>query len=1044
MMLGDVANLANRPVDVAVRGWTERAHNETNSKRSRKTHKRWEPRHAVVFDTETATDFGQTLNFGFARYVRIDGTDVTTLAEILFYADDLPERNPAGYATLKDFAESHDADVDISYPHGKPVPRLMFMPRAEFVYTFIKKLCRTGKRTNPLGPPLIVGFNLPFDLVRIAVEVGEARGQYLGGFLLKLQEDSYSARIRYKTLDSKKALISMAPVERDKRQLDARFLDLRTLAFALTNESYTLAGACEAFGTPTKKLSAGGEHGQITHDYVTYGRQDVKASTELLEKLLREFNRHPINLAVYKAYSPASIAKAYLQGMGVTPILDRHPDFPTDVLGMSMAAFFGGRAECRVRKVNVPVVYTDYTSMYPTVDALMGLWDLLTAKQIHVVDATADVQRLLDTITVEQCLNDPDVWRSFVGIAEVKPDGNILPVRAKYGNGDSWNIGVSHFTSSETLPYSIPDLVASKILTGRTPQIARAIRFVPSDGKLDTLRPIALRGGVTVDPSSQDFFRAVVEQRQLAKRPVHRSTCECEDCRTQRFLKVLANAGCYGIFVELVRKDQAEPETVSVYATHARSWETAIKYPEDPGDYCFPPIGACITGAAKLMLALLENEVTSRGGTYAFTDTDSMAIVATRDGAASGVHIHGSLSNTRILSYQDVKNIVSRFEAVNPYDRDIISGSMLKIEEPSNLNEGPQVWCHAISAKRYHLFSYDSGNIRTVKPSYHGLGVYLNPVDAESPDLDWINQLWRLYLAGVQPNSDDLPEWIDRPALVRVNVSSAHVLRTFRTYNDGKPWSEQIKPANFLVAAKVDPADAAFRVSVLNRCERCGEPLSGSQLKWHSDACRKNAERNGKRTDALRLIAPYEGRSERWVDLPWRNLHSSDNRKYTIHTDRSTPTDIRDRINARIGDNGEERVRAETYRQAMAQYFSLPEYKSADANGMPCGRNTAGLLHRRHVVMAGLVTIGKESNRIEDRQHDLVTNLGEVQNDYGQPEILKTSEAVLDGQVLSVTELKIKTCEVCGGWLSGSQKRFCSEAHRSKVRREERQRREIG
>ncbi len=47
-------------------------------------------------------------------------------------------------------------------------------------------------------------------------------------------------------------------------------------------------------------------------------------------------------------YSPASIAKAYLTAMGITPVLERQPDFPTEILGAAMSAFYGGRAECAI------------------------------------------------------------------------------------------------------------------------------------------------------------------------------------------------------------------------------------------------------------------------------------------------------------------------------------------------------------------------------------------------------------------------------------------------------------------------------------------------------------------------------------------------------------------------------------------------------------------------------------------------------------------------------------------------------------------------
>ena len=49
--------------------------------------------------------------------------------------------------------------------------------------------------------------------------------------------------------------------------------------------------------------------------------------------------------------------------------------------GICMQAYYGGRAEIRIRHTPVPIVYTDFLSQYPTVNTLLGLWRLLTAKR---------------------------------------------------------------------------------------------------------------------------------------------------------------------------------------------------------------------------------------------------------------------------------------------------------------------------------------------------------------------------------------------------------------------------------------------------------------------------------------------------------------------------------------------------------------------------------------------------------------------------------------------------------------------------------------
>jgi hypothetical protein len=179
-----------------------------------------------------------------------------------------------------------------------------------------------------------------------------------------------------------------------------------------------------------------------------------------------------------------------------------------------------------------------------------------------------------------------------------------------------------------------------------------------------------MRGEVWVDPRKENPFRAVIEQRQRVKHT---------DDRTQLFLKVFANAGSYGIFVQMDRQEtpKDKPEEVAVYGREG-GFSCRTTAPEDPGNFCFPPIGAVITAAARLMLALLERCVSDAGGTHAFADTDSMAIVASREGGLvpceGGAHQLDGRPAIRALSWSEVGAIVTRFEALNPYDRSAVRG----------------------------------------------------------------------------------------------------------------------------------------------------------------------------------------------------------------------------------------------------------------------------------------------------------------------------------------------------------------------------------
>ncbi len=137
------------------------------------------------------------------------------------------------------------------------------------------------------------------------------------------------------------------------------------------------------------------------------------------------------------------------------------------------------------------------------------------------------------------------------------------------------------------------------------------------------------------------------------------------------------------------------------------------------------------------MLALLERCVTDAGGTYAFCDTDSMAIVATRAGGlvpcpGGTEQLHDGAPAIHALSGSAVDAVVARFTALNPYDRTIVPGSVLEIERENYHEDGErhQLYAYVISAKRYALFTVGPSDQITIhKYSEHGLEHLMNPID---------------------------------------------------------------------------------------------------------------------------------------------------------------------------------------------------------------------------------------------------------------------------------------------------------------------------
>lgn len=286
-----------------------------------------------------------------------------------------------------------------------------------------------------------------------------------------------------------------------------------------------------------------------------------------------------------------------------------------------------------------------------------GILEPHTAGHVTIHDSpdhTDQVATFVRGLSVEE-LFDPTTWPQLLCLVEIVPNEDVLPVRAQYRDGE-WSIGVNYFTDERPHWYNLGDVIASRLLTGRVPDIRRAVSFT-GHGKAASLRPVRLRGEVAIDPRHDDFFTNVVEQRQ-----VRRSTYGATD-PVAAFLKVLANAGGYGIYAQLTPGDQPKDVSVRTGQTGTPPLMRRVRHPEGPGPYCYPPLAACITGAARLMLAVLEHEVTTAGGEWLFCDTDSMAIIATDTGGDLIECPGGSAAEpdgagvVRALSYAEVDGI---------------------------------------------------------------------------------------------------------------------------------------------------------------------------------------------------------------------------------------------------------------------------------------------------------------------------------------------------------------------------------------------------
>jgi hypothetical protein len=868
------------------------------------------PEFALVFDCESRTDVRQELTFGFYRLLKLNGTVYELEEEGAFFNDNLPKWERK---VLEAYVQSAVPDHPPSLP-----PRFPLHSRADFVRTVFYRYARKGA--------LIVGFNICYDLARLATkwtagdesEWSLVLSEYPDG-----NENLNHPRVLIEPLDSKKAFIRFraewVPKKGEAKPTDinkAGFLDLRTLLWAEFHRSLSLKSACELKAFEKHNLPQKVDHtptGQVTLAEIKYGRHDVRCTAALLNAAKQEFDLHPINRGPDKVYSPASFVKAYFNEMGIIPPAEKFK-VPDEILGIAMESYTGGRSEARIRNVELPVAPVDFTSEYSTVCVLMELMKVLTAKDISFEDATADVQKLLETITLKKCF-DPNLWPDLRFFALVKPKGDVLPVRTMY-NGFTQNVGNSYLSDDKPIWVAGPDLINSAIQNhGKIPRIERALRLVPH-GKQPGLRTVRLRGAVRIDPRRDDLFRKVIEDRKR-----HES-----DKELHHWLKIFANS-IYGCFVEI--NPETLPRGKSVRVRVYSGEESFIpnkrnQVIEREGLLYTPYLGSLITAGGRLLLGMLEKCVSERGGVYAWADTDAVGVVSsTEGGALTGVP---GCENARILRRTEVQEIIDRFADLNPYG---FGGSILRFTEENYIGSDPknafrQLLALVISAKRYATYERQGDRITIIGPKAHGLGYLYPPTDSPNGWDDdhelpkWVYEAWEYIVRKMLQLKPSKPAWLKRPQMMRMAVTTHSLLRRMHRW-------KRFRPYNFFLVPILAPG---------------GYPADIDPNKFT-------------------LVTPFEKGQQKWMDSVCINIDDSRGRKlYRFTTSFES---------AAYG----ERPVVATFEALLHDYLRHPESKSLAPNGESCRPDTVGLLQRAHIIGGKHRRIGKEVDRRWEEGDDL-------------------------------------------------------------------------
>ena len=476
--------------------------------------------------------------------------------------------------------------------------------------------------------------------------------------------------------------------------------------------------------------------------------------------------------------------------VGVKSFSEKNPksQFPNEMIGNILSCYYGGRTECKIRKKPENIDLLDFLSMYPTVCTLQNLWKFVIADHIDAIDATKEVIDFVEGIGLDD-IQDKSIWAKLQAIVLIEPDHDVLPLRAKYGDKFAWNIGLPYVVSTpQPVWYSLADVVASKLYTGKTPKILRAVRFVPV-GTQKGLKNINIHG-IQINPYKDDLFKKLIEYRQQlkdleAKHKKEENKAESELYkRKQKVIKIIANAISYGIYVEVTTYDSTKKMPIDVFGLE--KFQVRKRKLEESGFMFNPIIAVAITSAARLLLAgaelVLQRESNGKDS-HAYCDTDSMIVPS---------------------KYTDA--LQKFFYPLNPYD--VEHKEELQVFEKEKEN----VWFYGISAKRYCLYTIDENGNRIIdneKTSSHGLGYLLDPFtivfdenDDEKEKENWHLKIWKdiLDLEYGDTTRDNLEdEYENKYALQKLAISKPNVSKRLAKFNESKEYHDQIKPSNFCI-----------------------------------------------------------------------------------------------------------------------------------------------------------------------------------------------------------------------------------------------------
>ena len=671
---------------------------------------------------------------------------------------------------------------------------------------FLAKKCGTKRAA-------FVAFDPPWTLGRLAADVRRAKG---GGFSVGLVGCGWRHWVTDKPMDSdyypRISMISRGGEDagafcrwiparnRQKSDRGGPFVAINVLGGALGYdvESPRALAASAGIAWP--------ERDNLLDQLV----DEAVVLVECYRHLVADLAEVVPGLSPQACWSAGSMVVHALNQAGVRQAALTTATLPPEAVGGAAASFHGGLPEALLVGLALQMALADLNWTYPAMLSLLGLSAHLGADHFEAVPvAVAEVERLFGADGLRARLDDRAFYRSIGNLfVVVEPHGEAdLPAQREVGANRYRFVVAPLELNGGTIPVHACHLIGPA-LAGRLPKMVSAFRVEPR-GTAPGLRPLRLPSGVTVDLTTDDYGRALIEERQRAEAidvPLLRE-------RRVALAKSYAVSGGWGVFARVDRQRPKPVEslrtgsdgkerrvrvyqrtgTVLAYGMSGEELSVDTERPDVPGSFTLWHIAAAIPAACTAEIALARHDIESlHDGTVAIVATDSIAVPVSHDGglvpSAGGPHRLDDGQEAIIALRPDELRLVlaCRDKVLHPN-----GGSAWKIECDS-LDKATVGFVAGVNKLLLGRHDED-GRLRLVRSSDTGLGDhYLDPTgtNARLDDgrMAWPARLQEAFVSDVIARGNkaslrvppDLPEWAELPALRVGRASTLEDLRRLR------------------------------------------------------------------------------------------------------------------------------------------------------------------------------------------------------------------------------------------------------------------------